>query len=180
MKNWRAYLFLAVLAAWLISLLDPFTERVKIHDGSQIPAVLRHQQEFADSIKITTHWNNGQPLNTPQFHLPINYSKLDSPDGVYRLQWRQKDYFHALDITKPGMTTTTTILNVEEGDPGSGKAYSGAWSADSQAVFVFGEGRLPGDKHASKLSFIYLVAEKRLYQVNIQKLLDHRVAALPR
>ncbi|MCD6051817.1 MAG: hypothetical protein K0Q55_3226 [Verrucomicrobia bacterium] len=179
MKHWRPYLFLALLACWLISLFDPFTERVKIHDGSQVPAVLRYQQEFADSIKITTHWNNGQPLHNPHFYLPGNYSTLDSPDGVHRLQWREKDYFHTLDITRPTMKSTATILNVEEGDPGSGKAYRGTWSADSQAVFVFGEGRLPGDKYSGQLSFIYLVSEKRLYQVDIQKNLAQRIAAPP-
>ncbi|HEY1173996.1 MAG TPA: hypothetical protein VGH19_21705 [Verrucomicrobiae bacterium] len=173
MKNWKAYLFLPALACWLISFLDPFIERVKIHDGSQSPAALRYQQEFADSFKNNTHWKNGH------FYLRDIPIKLDSPDGVHRLQWREKDYFHALDVTWTAKKTTATILNVEEGDPGSGKAYRGTWSTDSQAVFVFGEGRLPGEKHATRLSFIYLVAEKRLYKLDIQKLLAQSVTALP-
>jgi len=176
----RYLLVTGATAAWMALALcscgHPYGS-TKIVDGRNVPAANRYSEEFAASLKVTTHWSTGEPLNEPFFYLPSAPELLVSPDGALSLTQRYnlEDGYSTLTLLRRGSQRAETVLVIQEADQGSGTSHAYQWSRDSKAVFIYGSGRPAGQSFLRNAALVYLVDQKVLYSVDFAPLLAERL-----
>jgi hypothetical protein len=76
----------------------------------------------------------------------------------------ERPFIHTVGVWDEQTHQLTRVLSIEEADPHSGIAHRYAWSSDSQALLIYGAGRLPDDYNRIRiLCIVYLPKRKELY-----------------
>jgi hypothetical protein len=163
-----------VIAAIIIGYHWPYFRGARILSTDGRPEMIRYAEEFADVLKVSTHWNTGKPLPEPHFYLS---GDATSPDGRFALHQRElRNYYHEISLSR-GEAPPEVVLVLQEGDPGSGTSHDWQWSRDSRAVFIYGSGTPAGHAPANNLALIYMVEQSTLYRVDLSQLLSKRLKA---
>jgi hypothetical protein len=79
-------------------------------------------------------------------------------------------YYRTVNIWDARAQHLSPLISIEDGDPGSGRAYRYAWSSDGKALLVYGHGRLVDGTNnetdeRTRVCLVYLAAEDSLYRI---------------
>ena len=77
-----------------------------------------------------------------------------------------RPFIHKVAVWDESANRLTPVVSIKESDPHSGIAHRYAWSRDSNALLIYGSGRLPEDyDEVIDLCLVYLVKSDTLYRL---------------
>jgi len=77
-----------------------------------------------------------------------------------------RPFYHTVAVWDEAAQRLTPVVSIKEADPHSGIAHRYAWSQDSQALLIDGDGRLPENYESIvELCLVYLPKTDQLYRI---------------
>ena len=134
--------------------------------------VVREPDIVAD-VPIYGDELRAQELNPPEQASPYKYEGPGhyvrwAPDGAFAaVTTRSRGYFRTVTIWNAQQEQRNPLISIEDIDPGSGRAYRYAWSADGRALLIYGFGKLAGSKgDGDRVCLVFVPKEDELYRID--------------
>jgi hypothetical protein len=124
---------------------------------------------YGDELR-SMELNPPEPASAREYTGPGYYVRWAPSGRIAAVSTDARGYYRTVSVWDDLQRRRSAVVSVEDGDPGSGRAYRYAWSRDGKALLIYGHGRLADGSEVvpderTRLCLVYMVAEDRLSRI---------------